>query len=262
MIKNIVSAVAVVAAMVGIVGVVQTASAGATQLPNDEEQKVTICHRHNSVTNPYNKESVSKNAVDGEGKNDHTHHTGPVATSEAVAQALKDSKTKWGDIIPPFDDFAGYNWTTEGQAIYNNDCNYVETPKTPDTSFSWKCVEATTSFVATFKNSGDADSAVSVNDQNVTVGPEETKDVTVVTGNTPIQIKVTVDGEVVFDRAVACFQGQGTTGGTVTTQGQGAVSLPNTAGDSTGLMAIVASIVSALGVVGSLALRMRAASSL
>lgn len=89
------------------------------------QEKVTICHRTNSVTNPYNKIEVSTDAVDGEGKNDHTSHTGPVATSEAVAQALKDSKTKWGDVIPNV-----LNWTTEGQALYDNDCNYVgqETP--------------------------------------------------------------------------------------------------------------------------------------
>lgn len=91
------------------------------------EEKITICHRSNAVDNPYQKISVDLSAVDGEGKNDHSLHTGPVATSEAVAQALKDSKTKWGDIIPNI-----LNWTTEGQGVYNNDCHYVgqENPPT------------------------------------------------------------------------------------------------------------------------------------
>jgi len=97
-----------------------------------EEQKVTICHRTDSVTNPYEQISVSINAADGSlgnGENDHTHHTGPVATSQDVAQALKDAHEKWGDIIPPYDfddsSFPGLNWTTEGQAVYNNDCKYT-----------------------------------------------------------------------------------------------------------------------------------------
>ena len=90
-----------------------------------EEEKVTICHRGNSVTNPYQKISVDASAVDGEGNNDHTQHTGPVATSEEVAQALKDNKEKWGDIIPNV-----LNWTTEGIAIYDNNCEYVA-PVTP-----------------------------------------------------------------------------------------------------------------------------------
>ncbi|HSX52936.1 MAG TPA: hypothetical protein VLF90_01020 [Patescibacteria group bacterium] len=89
------------------------------------ENKVTICHRTNSVTNPYVRITVDASAVDGQGNNDHTHHTGPVATSEEVAQALKDSKTKWGDIIPDAADGgvgAGLNWDSVGQAVFNNNC--------------------------------------------------------------------------------------------------------------------------------------------
>ena len=95
--------------------------------PQGQNCKVTICHRHDSVTNPYNKEDVDVDSVGGgkdEGQGDHTTHTGPVATSESQAQGLKDSDEKWGDIIPPFGDFEGYNWDAQGQAVYNNDCNY------------------------------------------------------------------------------------------------------------------------------------------
>lgn len=95
------------------------------------DHKVTICHRTNSVKNAYVQITVSKSAVDGQGHNDHTHHTGPVATSEAVAQNLKDQKIKWGDIIPPFNGFGGQNWTAEGQAIYHNDCEFVSQPGQP-----------------------------------------------------------------------------------------------------------------------------------
>lgn len=98
--------------------------------------KVTICHRTNSVKNPYVKITVSKNAVDGQGGNgDHyAEHQGPVATSPAVAQQLKDNKTEWGDIIPPVPGaHNGLNWTAEGQAMYNNNCNYVQPQQPPVT---------------------------------------------------------------------------------------------------------------------------------
>jgi len=84
-----------------------------------DENKVTICHRTNSVTNPYEKISVDESAVDGQGNNDHTLHTGPVPLSESEAQTLKDNKTKWGDIIP-----GKLNWDSNGQAVYLNDCTY------------------------------------------------------------------------------------------------------------------------------------------
>jgi hypothetical protein len=102
-------------------------SATARGGPGNGEDKVTICHRTNSVKNPYVKISVDESAVDGEGKDDHSHHTGPVAWSEAVAQQLKDAKEKWGDIIPPVEGVTkGLNWTTVGMAVYNNDCQPVE----------------------------------------------------------------------------------------------------------------------------------------
>ncbi len=98
---------------------------------NDNEDKVTICHRTNSATNPYVKQSVNKNAVDGVAGNsgneaDHFgEHKGPLASSVAVAKALKDDKTEWGDIIPPVSPHNGLNWP-QGQQILNANCDIRE----------------------------------------------------------------------------------------------------------------------------------------
>lgn len=103
---------------------------------NHDNQQVTICHRTDDVQKPYHQETVSADSVDGNSGNDHgqgdhlLEHTGPLASSQAVAQALKDSHTKWGDIIPPFDTNnhsydnpqTSLNWPA-GEAIWNNDCN-------------------------------------------------------------------------------------------------------------------------------------------
>lgn len=95
------------------------------------EPKVTICHRTNSASNPYTRNTVDQSSVDGQGGNgDHfEEHKGPLASSEAVAQSLKDSKTDWGDIIPPVQGaHDGLNWTAEGQAMFNNDCKFATPP--------------------------------------------------------------------------------------------------------------------------------------
>ena len=138
MVKKIVSLVAV-AVVMSAAG--QTASAVPAVSAKDP---VTICHRDSAVKKPYVQITVDADAADGDtqndnGQGDHSEHMGPVATSETVAQALKDNKDDWGDIIPPHDNYAGLNWTAEGQAIYNNDCNYATpgmgsgnpTPSTP-----------------------------------------------------------------------------------------------------------------------------------
>lgn len=110
-----------------------TSTQTSAMVTDPEPEKISICHRTNAVKNPYVQQEVSVNAVDGLAGNsgneaDHYgEHKGPLASSEAVAQALKDDKIEWGDIIPPVEGVHdGLNWTEEGQSIYENDCNYVD----------------------------------------------------------------------------------------------------------------------------------------
>jgi LPXTG-motif cell wall-anchored protein len=103
--------------------------------PVKDTSKVAICHRTDSVTNPYTSNTVSSSSVDGDsgndkGQGDHLlEHQGPVFQSGFT------HNDTWGDIIPPFDtDGNSYdspqtslNWDAAGQAIWNNSCNPVTT---------------------------------------------------------------------------------------------------------------------------------------
>ena len=105
----------------GLLGGVSTTEA---YRPTD---KVTICHRTASHTNPYVVITVDEDAVDGVAGNsggvadhygEHVGPIGPIAVGE------------WGDIIPPVVDYHfGLNWTGEGAAIWANGCN-IPTPTT------------------------------------------------------------------------------------------------------------------------------------
>jgi hypothetical protein len=118
MIKRLAVAIAVLSFCAGVL-VSGMHMVGATQVAED---KVTICHRTNSATNPYVRITVDKSAADGEGNNDHSHHTGPVATSTLVAQTFKDNHIKWGDIIPDVAGVTSLNWNADGMTVYNNGC--------------------------------------------------------------------------------------------------------------------------------------------
>jgi len=81
------------------------------------QPKVTICHRTNSNTNPYNQITVAIASANFQG---HTTHTGPI---------FRPGLDDWGDIIPPVPGFEqGLNWP-EGAPILNNGC---EVPPPPD----------------------------------------------------------------------------------------------------------------------------------
>jgi LPXTG-motif cell wall-anchored protein len=102
--------------------------AGATK-PNPEH-KVTLCHRTDSRSNPYVEITVDVATVLK--TKGHDSHNGPIFSSSLPKHA------KWGDVIPPFDfgpgeQYAGQNWTSDGQAILANGCS---APGTTTTSTS------------------------------------------------------------------------------------------------------------------------------
>lgn len=77
----------------------------------------TICHRTASASNPYVKLVVDEHEIDG-GRhgNRHSNHQGPLFPATGV-------DGKWGDIIPATAGYSGLNWTAEGRAIIDNNCN-------------------------------------------------------------------------------------------------------------------------------------------
>lgn len=108
-----------------VLGILLAAGAvvpSATGAPGGE--RVTICHRTHATTNPYRLITVSANAADGLGANDHSSHDDLYvdgATSYPVFDPTVDypaNQKLWGDIIPPVRNGDGLNWTTAGQAIY------------------------------------------------------------------------------------------------------------------------------------------------
>lgn len=133
-----------------------TATASAAQ-----PDKVTICHRTNSTTNPYVQETVAVSSVDGNAANDNgqgdhlAEHTGPV-WDPTVTYPAPHNGDQWGDIIPPLyddgtpDGLPSLNWVNQdgspnalGQAIFYNGCNPVtEVTPTAPTMVDLTCVAA------------------------------------------------------------------------------------------------------------------------
>jgi hypothetical protein len=113
--------------------------------------KVTLCHRTNSETNPYVQITVSVNSIlKNKG---HDSHNGPV-----FEPGLKDQKIKWGDIIPSFpyeddgnpDTYPGQNVTggdpndPRGDLFLARDCQLEGEPpdeECPDASEDPECDE-------------------------------------------------------------------------------------------------------------------------
>jgi hypothetical protein len=136
--QMIAAASASVVLVLGMAGGIAAASAN-PNAKDDDGHKVTICHRTNSVSNPYTVNSVDFDAATGalkdNGNGDHTNHTGPVFNPNTTYPTPHNGD-QWGDIIPPYTwdeggHYDGLNWTAEGQAVYNNgECNGVYTPPT------------------------------------------------------------------------------------------------------------------------------------
>lgn len=178
-----------------------------------DPDKVTICHATNSVSNPYTRPTVNDDAADGnttndKGQGDHSTHTGPVATSPQVAQELKNSKQDWGDIIPPHDNYAGLNWTAEGQAIYNNNCEYVD----PDFDEPLVTVDVTCpqiqggKVVVTLNNAGLVAGTATVNGQivNVPAGAN-----VVLEFDQGVNIEVVIEQQTAYNQIPVCTGGRG-----------------------------------------------------
>ena len=112
--------------MAGLVGLLLVFLPTAVSAPN--EPKVQICHATDSHSNPYVSEEPAI-ANNGDLQGGHLNHTGPVFPAAG-----------WGDIIPPYtyvdqngvtQVFPGYNWSPEGQAIWQGGCTPGLDPLTP-----------------------------------------------------------------------------------------------------------------------------------
>ena len=101
---------------------------------NIQGDNVTICHRTNSLTNPYVEITIDPNGILGPGSSSHgpqnTNHNRGTGVFDPDFNYPNNAKD-WQDIIPPFDytldgtpqSFAGYNYTGAGLAIYEHGCD-------------------------------------------------------------------------------------------------------------------------------------------
>lgn len=96
-------------------------------------EKVTICHRAASTSNPYTSIEVAVASVDGSGANEPGGHPDHYLEHRGPVDPLADGE--WGDIIPPIEGVHdGYNWDVAAQAIYDNGCKLVTTPSSTSTT--------------------------------------------------------------------------------------------------------------------------------
>jgi hypothetical protein len=218
---------------------------------------VTICHRTNSVTNPYVVETPDANAVDGDtgnntGQGDHyAEHQGPVFDPNAVYPTPHNGD-QWGDIIPAVPGLTpGLNWDANGQATYNNECTPTEAG-TPNIAATIICVP--NGVKVTLTNTGNADGSATVNGSTHAVPASSSVEVTLPFDlGTPFQtvVTVTVNGTT-STQTLNCAPGQGggqTLGSSTTNtpQVQGAstelpAALPSTGGEQNPMLILLASL--------------------
>jgi hypothetical protein len=120
--------------------------AAAAAVTARQQDNVTICHRTNSPTNPYNQVVVARASV----VSAHGDHIGPV-----FAPGVDD----WGDIIPPLRPELprGLNWRG-GQDILRNGCEVPpDVGPLPDASLGeLQCVGTDPRLVVTVSNDAEA----------------------------------------------------------------------------------------------------------
>jgi uncharacterized repeat protein (TIGR01451 family) len=107
-----------------------------TRQGNGGGDKITLCHATHSVNNPYVVITVDTSAADGlaggneHPQGDHFHHHYEVGDQTVVFDLSMQQGDEWDDIIPPIPGVhAGLNWTTEGRAIFDNDCEFSAPPQ-------------------------------------------------------------------------------------------------------------------------------------
>ena len=267
---------------VGALVMAQGSTAQALDEIDDNEngaQKITICHRTNSIKNPYVMNSVDADSVDGDAGNDngqgdhYLEHLGPVANPATMTNG-----DDWGDIIPPIEGVHdGRNWSAQGIAIYEADCNYpTQVELMPDTSVSAVCVVSEQVVRLTFVNSGNAASSISVNGAASTVAAGATVNVTTPITGATVSVTVVIDdsSEVVTVTCPTGGSGSVTTKDTPATPatpavavrgGAGAaevVSLPVTSGSGAQIAAISVLFSSIVAAAGAYIMRMRNAALL
>jgi LPXTG-motif cell wall-anchored protein len=131
-------AVVVIGALLGITGI----TAGPAGAAKPLRFKIELCHRTNSVTNPYRVIEVSVDATNGDIVGpDHTGHGGPAFDFTAVDPGTvyppPHNGDQWGDIIPPYPynggQFPGMNWdpSTMDAEFISGGCQGTDEPEDP-----------------------------------------------------------------------------------------------------------------------------------
>jgi hypothetical protein len=171
--------VMVVGAVTFTLGAIGVSSAGATK-PNPDH-KVTLCHRTASYTNPYVVITVDVASVLHEG---HDSHNGPIFFDGIPKH------TKWGDIIPPFDfgpgeQYAGKNWSADGQAILAAGCQLPSATTTSSSTTSTTVESTTTAATTTSTVPGDTTTSTTIESETTTTGGDTTTTVTSFGSTTP-----------------------------------------------------------------------------